>query len=1395
MKKRLCSLALALVMCLSLFPATASAATPPYKFSCYFTQINDEEMFVTLAGINGSLQGEVTIPSSVGGFPLRRIAGRALADQPEMTSVVIPDSVTSIESQAFVNCTALEEVRLPAHLEALGEKVFENTPWFDNRPDGLVCEQGYLLGVHGTLPQGDVVVPKGVSLVSQSAFTGNQDLTSLTLPSSVKTINYGAFDGCRNLTAVNGLEYVRELSPFAFRNCVKLSSITLNDALTIIPRSAFENCESIKTLSLPRSLKELSPDSFRGCRGLTAVSLPDGITVIDDYAFVNCTSLTQISLPATLERVGNCPFAWTAWEKSMPDGPLYIDDVLVQFKGAVPQNYHFKVRPGTRIMADYLFEHNKENLTAVTIPGSVRHVGGMSFTGCKDLTTVVVEPGVKSLGGSAFANCPALTSVTLGEGLNELGYNVFGSCTALESIDLPQSLTNIGWHVFENCTALKAIVLPNHLREIGPGTFSGCSKLQTVALPTRLEKIWNLAFEKCPLLSALRMPASVKEIGEYAFRGDRGMQSITFAGDAPRISPYAFDETNLTIRYPGDNPTWAPEMYRASSDKNTQWSPVLPGGILNAPVNVTLSASRDDVISLQWDAVSGAKSYEVWRGSLLDQTFAKIGTTSSTTFTDREKRDDANTYLYHIQSVGSNGQKGAVSAVASYEQELKLAPITLSHMEDGRVLLRWAPVPGGSDYHACIGRPGNTEKDLKWVEQDENGYFSIDDFSPIGEVNTYYVSARKNSDLASSNIVRGARLLPRPHITVSKNTAQKPVITWQPIEGAVQYEVQCSNGGDFTTIATTDQTTLTHTDALGGDNTYRIRALWTEASGNSEWSPTATVSLPLAKLPAPQVSVALNSDDDPVLTWNEINGAEKYEVRAKENDGSFQTLKTVTGTKLTHTSANPGSTYTYQVRAIASNPKQNSDWSRSVSIAIPKPVEKLAAPIPSASLNQDGKPVVSWNASNRAARYEVRVSTNGQDFSLLDTVTGTKLTHTSAKAGTTYSYQVRAMASDPQANSDWSRSVSITVPKPVEPPKPTQLPAPDLHASADPDSGKPILTWNAVEGAVKYEVYLQSNFDGGFDLLYTAKGTRLRHGSAEPLSTNGYQIRAIAADGTKGQWSAVVYCSCFLARHDLTVSQRSDGKPVLTWDKIDGATGYVVYYSTNGGDFQKLSSPSGTRLNHTSAKPGNSYIYKVCAVAANGAASSAWSDEVSFTVKDQELTAPALTATNKRTTGKPYLKWTKVDGAEKYEVYRATSKDGKYTRLWDGSGTALTNGSAKAGTTYYYKVRAIAADGTKGPWSTIKTRTCDLAQPDVKVTFRSDGKPVLTWQKVSGAVKYEVYRRTDGGDFTRLTTVKGTKLTNSSAKSGHTYTYKVRAIAKKSAANSSYSYYDTVKVK
>ena len=166
--------------------------------------------------------------------------------------------------------------------------------------------------------------------------------------------------------------------------------------------------------------------------------------------------------------------------------------------------------------------------------------------------------------------------------------------------------------------------------------------------------------------------------------------------------------------------------------------------------------------------------------------------------------------------------------------------------------------------------------------------------------------------------------------------------------------------------------------------------------------------------------------------------------------------------------------------------------------------------------------------------------------------------------------------------------------------------------------------------------------------------------------------------------------------------------------------------------------------------------------------------------KPTPLTAPSVTGGND-SQGRPTLKWDKVAGAAKYEVYRSYSQNGNYSKYSTQTSTGYTNSSyLTSGSTYYYKVRALDANGTAGAWSSIVSVTYKQTLPAPAVTGGNDsqGRPTLKWNAVTGAAKYEVYRaRSRSGEYIKYSTVTGTSYTNTSyIENGNTYYYKMRAL-------------------
>ena len=527
------------------------------------------------------------------------------------------------------------------------------------------------------------------------------------------------------------------------------------------------------------------------------------------------------------------------------------------------------------------------------------------------------------------------------------------------------------------------------------------------------------------------------------------------------------------------------------------------------------------------------------------------------------------------------------------------------------------------------------------------------------------------------------------------------------------------------------------------------------------------------QLSAPSVTGGNDAQGRPTLKWNAVTGAAKYEVyRARSKDGDYIKYSTVTGTSYTNTSyIENGNTYYYKVRALDANGTAGA-WSSIVSVTYK---QTLPAPTVTGGNDAQGRPTLTWKVVTGAAKYEVyRARSKSGDYIKYSTVTGTSYTNTSyIESGNTYYYKVRALDANGTAGA-WSSVVSVTYKQ--------TLPAPTVTGGNDAQ-GRPTLKWNAVTGAAKYEVYRARSKDGDYIKYSTVTGTSYTNTSyIENGNTYYYKVRALKSDGTAGAWSSIVAVTYkqTLSAPAVTGGNDSQGRPTLKWNAVSGAAKYEVYRARSlNGDYIKYSTVTGTSYTNTSyIENGNTYYYKVRALKSDGTA-GAWSSVVSVTYK-QTLSAPAVTGGND-SQGRPTLTWKAVSGAAKYEVYRARSKDGTYTKYSTTTGTAYTNSSyLTSGATYYYKVRALDANGNAGPYSAVVSVTCRLKLTAPSVTGGTDaqGRPTLKWNAVSGAAKYEVYRaRSMNGDYIKYSTVTGTSYTNTSyLANGTTYYYKVRAL-------------------
>ena len=237
----------------------------------------------------------VVIPSSVELWgedcAVNQIDKEVFKDMPALTSIEMPESVTTIGESAFEGCTGLTSIKLP---------------------EGLTC-------------------------IESNTFKGCSGLTSLEIPKSLTTIGLDAFSSCRGLTSIEVPEGVTSIEPGAFHSCSGLKSITLPLTLTYIGKSTFTGCESLTSINLPEGIDTIRLSSFWGCSALTEVHFPASLKFIERNSFRGCTSLEHVYCLAS--KVPDATQSRVFLESSYQQATLHVPSASVNlYKKTEPWN-------------------------------------------------------------------------------------------------------------------------------------------------------------------------------------------------------------------------------------------------------------------------------------------------------------------------------------------------------------------------------------------------------------------------------------------------------------------------------------------------------------------------------------------------------------------------------------------------------------------------------------------------------------------------------------------------------------------------------------------------------------------------------------------------------------------------------------------------------------------------------------------------------------------------------------------------------------------------------------------------------------------------------------------------------------------------------------------------
>ena len=342
-----------------------------------------------------------------------------------LTGVVIPEGITEIGDFAFSNCPSLENILVSA----------DNPSYVSINNCCLSKDLRKLIfGCRSS------IIPKGISMIEESAFEGCVGQTSIVMPEGVKEIGRDAFSGCTGLTNIVIPDSVTEINGGAFFGCTSLTSIVIPKGVTEIGESAFGGCVGLTSVVMPKSVTKIGWGAFKDCTSLTSIVIPKGITEIGESAFSGCTGLTGVVIPEGVTEISMNVF------------------------------------------------RDCTGLTGVVIPEGVKEIGYGAFSGCTGLTGIVIPEGVTEIDCGAFGGCTNLTTISVS--VDNPSYVSINNCCLSKDLRrlifgcrssiIPDGVSMIEWDAFRDCAGLTSIRIPDSVTAIGVSAFYGCNLPESV---------------------------------------------------------------------------------------------------------------------------------------------------------------------------------------------------------------------------------------------------------------------------------------------------------------------------------------------------------------------------------------------------------------------------------------------------------------------------------------------------------------------------------------------------------------------------------------------------------------------------------------------------------------------------------------------------------------------------------------------------------------------------------------------------------------------------------------------------------------------------------------------------------------------------------------------------
>ena len=542
-----------------------------------------------------STASTITLPKH-GSETTYQLSQYSICQLPNVTSITVPDYITSFESNTFFECPKLEYVSITNSITYFPDKVFTNCPALDTFNYNGTCEEWSTLEF-STITSQPMYFFKKFKL-------NNSYPTSINLPSTLTEIGAYQFYKFSSATSVSSLENITAIGEYAFAQCSSLKSITIPEAITTIERHTFEGCSNLSSVSLYQSITKINERAFADCTSITEFPLLGDLSQIEEEAFAGCTLLASFTtnlddikyisprilkgctslVSLTLKSLASSPSGYTVLDhffdtKAIPtslssvtimEGEIansaflnaeHVETITLRSNVTnVSHNAFSKNALHVELINNIYYNSNwavavDDNIVSASLASNTVGVCANLFSGTS-ISSITLNNGLKYIGNSAFTSTP-ITTITIPSSVIRIGLSVFTNCSSLTAINVDANNNIYSSHlgVLYNKAGTTLLIYPLNRTitaytpiettiTIDSNAFAG-SNIVTFTANEKLLTIKSNAFADCPNLTEAILNNKLTTITGQAFSGCIALEYVYIGTGTYKIGAQAFEKCSL----------------------------------------------------------------------------------------------------------------------------------------------------------------------------------------------------------------------------------------------------------------------------------------------------------------------------------------------------------------------------------------------------------------------------------------------------------------------------------------------------------------------------------------------------------------------------------------------------------------------------------------------------------------------------------------------------------------------------------------------------------------------------------------------------------------------------------------------------------------------------------